>query len=539
MYTLKKHAHARVLRFQLVDSRGFVEKEDLPQAVYKSQPQSGGGLYTMSEGDFPKFNTEYLAGMANLDYRALAKVILSSFDWGISRDELAAIIDEAYGEQWSKPSGNDWYSKDTTPVKHIGEGLYSLHLGYGPTMAFKNVALEFLPRFLDAIIEKLTRRGTKAKVHHVLGASSGDTINAAHFGVKGTENIKSIFMLPERDARTGKGPSEVQALQATHGLMNNPNALTLLVDVPFDPAQDVIKALNGEGFSSFKQEYGITSFNSINIARILAQTVYYFRAYTELIKQGVITSGEEVVFSVPSGNFGDALAGMYAKYMGLPIKIHVATNENDVLDEFIKTGRYAPREEQKVFISNAPSQDIAKSSNLERAIFLACGGDQAKINQWYNVDLKNKGYFEVDAETRRNIQSIFSSSKSTNEQRLGTIQEFLDLYGHPIETHTATAATPTIDGTLADHQRAGTPIVILETSHHAQFRRELSDSGIILPEDGEFQATIDAMRKAEPEEGVHYLRLNLKDLSPEARIEKVRRAVETAATDIFPKRNVN
>jgi threonine synthase len=120
---------------------------------------------------------------------------------------------------------------------------------------------------------------------------------------------------------------------------------------------------------------------------------------------------------------------MYAKFMGLPIEmIHVATNENDVLDEFIKTGKYTPRDEKRVIVSNAPSQDIAKSSNLERAIFLACGGDQKKMNQWYNVDIKEKGYFEVDPETLKNLQSIFSSSKSNDQERLSTIQGILNQY---------------------------------------------------------------------------------------------------------------
>ncbi len=529
--------HFNIFYKQFVDSRGYVDPVDLPDAVQKSQPDKGGGLFSLEEWGLPFFNTDYLKWMADFDYKKLAKVLLWSFEWGISPEDLGKIIDEAYAEQWLKPQGNDWYSKDVTPIKHVWEWLYSLHLGYGPTMAFKNVALEFLPRFLDAIITKLSQRGTKIKTRHVLGASSGDTINAAHHGVKWTQHIKSIFMLPERDPNTGKWPSQVQALQATHGLMNNPNALTLLVDVPFDPAQDIIKALNDDNFRLFKEEYGITSFNSINIARILAQTVYYFRAYTELLKQWVITAGQEVVFSVPSGNFWDALAGMYAKYMGLPIKmIHIATNQNDVLDEFFHTGIYRPRDEKNVRISNAPSQDIAKSSNLERAIFLACGGDQKKMNQWYNIDLKEKGYFEVDAETFKNLKSIFSSSKSTDTERLSTIQGMLDQYWHPIETHTATAATPWLDGTFEEHKKAGTPVIMLETSHLAQFRSELSKEWIILPEDGEFEETINAMRRAQPEQGVHFLRLDLKDKTPTQRIALVQQAVEMAAQDIFPNR---
>ena len=168
------------------------------------------------------------------------------------------------------------------------DNLFSLHLGYGPTLAFKNAALEFLPRILQAM--------TQNKVLTVLGASSGDTINAAHHGVKGT-SIRSIFMLPN------SGPSEVQRLQATYGITNNPNAFTILADAPFDPLQDVVKRINSSEYADFKADHNITSFNSINIARILAQVVYYFRGYTQLIKLGKIRAGDFVNFSVPSGNF--------------------------------------------------------------------------------------------------------------------------------------------------------------------------------------------------------------------------------------------
>ena len=179
------------------------------------------------------------------------------------------------------------------------------------------------------------------------------------------------------------GPSAVQRLQAVNGIVDNPNALTLLAEVPFDPLQDVVKKVNSAEFSEFKAEHNITSFNSINIARILAQVVYYFRAYSELNRKGAIYTGDEVIFSVPSGNFGDALAGYYAKKMGLPIKyIVIATNENDMLHKFFQTGRYEPPKrdgKDYVEVTNAPSMDIAKSSNFERMLFDMCGGDAGRV----------------------------------------------------------------------------------------------------------------------------------------------------------------
>jgi len=274
---------------------------------------------------------------------------------------------------------------------------------------------------------------------HVLGASSGDTINAAHSGVKGT-NINSMFMLPNT------GPSYVQALQAKNGISDNPNALTLLADKPFDPLQDIVKKINGPEYQDFKEEHGITSFNSINIARILAQVVYYFRAYGQLLKNGTIENGEEIVFSVPSGNFGDALAGYYAKKMGVPIKeIHVATNENNMLERFFNTGIYEPPKDadgqDRVDVTNAPSMDIAKSSNFERMLFDITGGDYKKVQQWYK-DLQETGSFQVDDETLGKIQEIFSSSSSTDAERLDTIREMSETYNHGIDPHTASGVHP-------------------------------------------------------------------------------------------------
>lgn len=534
MFSLKIIHSPKVLRKQFLDSRGISDGVILSNAVYYSQPQRGGGLYSPEE--LPKFGLDDIKDMVDIDYRRLAKNILWKFDWGISSERFEQIVDDAYAKQWSQPwNSSEWYSTDITPIKHIGKNLYSLHLGYGPTMAFKNVALEFLPRLLDAIVETLMQELWRNKVLHVLWASSWDTINAAHHGVKWTKHIKSLFMLPARDPDTGKWPSKVQELQATHAIVDNSNALTLLVDTPFDPAQDIIKAINGEVFSKFKEEHWITSFNSINIARILAQTVYYFRAYAELVKQGVIQNGEEILFSIPSGNFGDALACMYAKWMWLPVKkIHIATNENDVLDECLRTGRYQPRDEKRVIVTNAPSQDIAKSSNFERAILLATGNNTAKVNQWFNVDLKEKGYFILDEPTLTVLRETFSSSTSTDNERFDSIRSIWKKYNHGIDPHTATGVVPWERWEF--DQYGNTPIVAVETSHIAQFKDELQAQGIIVPGMDEFDETIHAMQQAKPEEWVHFLRLQLAHLSAEARVWKVMETVEHAARNIFPNR---
>lgn len=465
--SLMKHS------FPLIDSRTGI-RTSLSEGIQTSQPISWG---LWSPEGFPQFSDEQVSAMSHMNYQWLAHAILSRFDFGVSENELSQIISEAY---W-----NQWHNEDITPVKQIGDrNLHSLHLGYGPTFAFKNVALEFLPRLLSRLVTD--------RALHVLWASSGDTINAAHSGVKWT-NINSMFMLPN------KWPSYVQALQAKNGISHNPNALTFLADQPFDPLQDIVKKINKEEFQQFKQENGIISFNSINIARILAQVVYYFRAYSQLLANGNVKSGEEVIFSVPSGNFGDALAGYYAKKMGLPIKtIHIATNENNMLERFFQTGTYEPPKDAAgkdyVWVTNAPSMDIAKSSNFERMLFDITGNDYERVEKWYK-DLNDTGKFQVDDETLGKIQKIFTSSSSTDNQRLSTIKEMSDAYQHWIDPHTAAGVQPFLS------KDSEVPVIFLETSHVAQFGKELEAKGLIVPGMNEFDETIRAMEKNTPIEG--------------------------------------
>ena len=450
----------------LQDSRSS-ERMSLRNAIITSQPYSW-GLWCPKY--FPQVSPETLQNLVWGSYQNLAKYILGLWNFWVSRDSLGQVIDSAYGAQW--------YRKEITPVKHISDNIYSLHLWYGPTFAFKNIALEFLPRILSAMCPD--------KKIHVLWASSGDTINAAHSGVKGT-NIYSLFMLPS------KGPSVVQRLQAEYAISDNPNAFTLLAEIPFDPLQDIVKRINSEEYRNFKERYSITSFNSINIARILAQSVYYFRAYLELISQKSLSYWEKVVFSVPSWNFWDALAGYYALKMGLPIRgIHIATNENDMLDVFLKTWRYEPpKREGKDYIevTNAPSMDIAKSSNFERMLYDITDWDYELVASWYN-NLKELWYFEVWDEILSRIQAMFSSSSSTNSERLEAIEYFAEKYQHGVDPHTAAALVPCmkweIDSTL--------PYIFLETSHIAQFASELKDAWVDVPDMYEFDSEFASMK---------------------------------------------
>ena len=479
----------------LSDSRSG-EQISLRQAIITSQPLSG-GLWCPTY--FPQVSHDELASFSGKRYQDIAKSILGRWNFGVWENELDQIIESAYGKQW--------HHDDITPVKHISGNLYSLHLGYGPTFAFKNIALEFLPRLLSVL--------TEWKIVHVLWASSGDTINAAHSGVKGT-NIRSLFMLP------ALWPSVVQRLQAIHGIVDNPNAFTLLAEVPFDPLQDIVKRINSPEYREFKARYNITSFNSINIARILAQTVYYFRAYAKLFELWAIQIGEKISFSVPSGNFWNALAWYYAMKMWLPIeRINIATNENDMLHVFFETGRYAPpKREGKDFVqvTNAPSMDIAKSSNFERMLYDMVDGDGEKVKGWYTELVKN-GYFEVDSTTLEKIRSLFTSSSSTDSERLDAIRKFWSEYHHGIDPHTAASVVPWMreyewvsSSVIANGvkqssvpEQTSTPLVFLETSHIAQFTTELEASWIFAPGMHEFDDILEKMRTSDVQEGVHFL----------------------------------
>lgn len=480
----------------LSDSRSS-DKSSLALAIQTSQPFSW-WLWCLDY--FPELSLYDINNLVWKSYQKVAYDILNRYDFWITSEELKEIINNAYWLQWHR--------KEITPVKQIWDtNLFSLHLWFWPTFAFKNVALEFLPRLLSVL--------AKWKIINVLWASSWDTINAAHSWVKWT-NIRSIFMLPST------WPSDVQKLQAVNWITNNKNAITLLAEVPFDPLQDIVKKVNSPEYKEFKEKHNITSFNSINIARILAQIVYYFRAYWELLKMWNIKNWEEVIFSVPSGNFGDALAWYYAKKMWLPIKkILIATNENDMLDKFFKTWIYEPPKKDwidYVQVTNAPSMDIAKSSNFERMLYDIYNKDD-KIIKWLYDDLAKNWKFQVDKETLKKIQEIFISSSSTNIDRLELIKTFWEIYNHWIDPHTAASVVPWVKN---EHSlQWNTPVIFLETSHVAQFSTELKKEWIQVPWMDEFDMTLNDMKNSSPREWIDYIKVSWKFNDTFPHIEKV------------------
>lgn len=430
----------------LVDTRDQTNTPiALTHAIKQSQPESG-GLFTPHAADLPQISDAELRAMVGVPYQTVAEIVFSKFDLGLDTDALKNLIKDAYGPQWHRP--------EITPVSTISkeQQLYLLELGHGPTFAFKNVALEFLARYLA--------RTTTEKVLRACGASSGDTINAANYSVAGSSNLRSIFLLPR------EGPSTVQRLQALqHGI---PNALTILIDGDFDDAQSAIKRFNSPDYADWKKSNSVISFNSIQILRVIAQVVYYFRAYAELVQMNAIQQGDQIDFSVPSGNFGDILAGEFASRMGLPVrKLNIATNANDILHRFLVSGTYQPIQNPdgtraRAKITLAPSQDITISSNFERALYLANGENAAQIRTWME-SLKTQGSFTADDATMVNLRKIYTSSVADDTAIIATRTWAYDTHGLIVDPHTATGIHPYIS------KKAEVPTVCLSTSHPLQF----------------------------------------------------------------------
>ncbi|MGD9788983.1 MAG: threonine synthase [Sulfuricellaceae bacterium] len=401
-----------------------------------------GGL-TIAES-YPQISKEELAAWRKLNYRDLAFEVIRRFADDIPAADLKAILDKTY-------TAEAFRSDDITPVKTLEPGLHILGLSYGPTLAFKDVAMQLLGNLFEYV---LAQEGTEL---NILGATSGDTGSAAEYAMRGKKGIR-VFMLSPKGKMSPFQTAQMYSLQ-------DPNIFNLAVEGVFDDCQDIVKAVSND--LSFKDKYKIGTVNSINWARVTAQVVYYFKAYFAVTK----SEDEEVSFSVPSGNFGNVCAGHIARQMGLPIrKLIVATNENDVLDEFFRTGVYRPRPETAH--TSSPSMDISKASNFERFVYDLVGRDPRVVKElWQKVDaggsfdLAQTPYFEKVADFG------FTSGSSNHGDRLTTIRRVFESYGVMIDTHTA-------DGVKVglEHREMGIPLVCLETALPAKFEETIREA---------------------------------------------------------------
>ena len=406
-----------------------------------------GGLYVPAE--FPQFTLEEIGAMAQLSYQERACAVLERFLPDFTREELKAAIAGAYG------TGFD--CEAVAPMAKVGSWAHSLELWHGPTLAFKDMALQLLPYLLTMSGKK---HGEEREVF-ILVATSGDTGKAALEGFLDVPGTRCCVFYPHG------GVSQAQRLQMV--TTGGSNTHVIAVKGNFDDAQTGVKKIFSDpDFAAEMNRQGrvLSSANSINFGRLVPQVVYYFSAYADLLAEGAIKLGDKVNFCVPTGNFGDILAADYAGKAGLPVgKLICASNENNVLTDFIKTGAY-DISGRDFFKTISPSMDILISSNLERLLFDLCGNDGAKVADLM-AQLKEKRMYQVDADMLAKLQAKYAAGyvneAGIREEICRTWQE--DHY--LMDTHTAVASA-----VLRDYiEKTGdkTPCVIVSTASPYKF----------------------------------------------------------------------
>ncbi|TAM34354.1 MAG: threonine synthase [Burkholderiaceae bacterium] len=402
-----------------------------------------GGL-TLPES-FPHVDTQQLESWRALDYPGLAAEVLGLYIDDIPRAELSRLVRQVY-----RP--DVFGAAEIVPLKPLNDGLTLLGLSQGPTLAFKDIAMQFLGHVFEYV---LTQRNATL---NILGATSGDTGSAAEYALRGKRGI-SVFMLSPYGRMSDFQRAQMYSLQ-------DANIHNLALRGVFDECQDIVKKLSGD--LDFKASHHLGAVNSINWARIAAQIVYYFWGWLR-VTHG---PGEQVSFAVPSGNFGNILSGHIARSMGLPVRrLVLATNENNVLEEFFRTGIYRPRSAEQTQATSSPSMDISRASNFERFVFDLVGQDSGKLRELWE-QLGRRGEFDL-SHMRPQFESRygFVSGSSTHADRLRTIRSTYEATGVLIDPHTA-------DGVkvAAHYVESGIPMLVLETALPAKFSKTIEEA---------------------------------------------------------------
>lgn len=410
-----------------------------------------GGLYLPQE--YPQVTGAEMDQWRQLSYADLAFAVLSKYITDIPADDLYSIIRKTYTPDVYRNARADSDAGQITPLRTLAPGLHLLELSNGPTLAFKDMAMQLLGNLFEYALDQ------RGEALNILGATSGDTGSAAEYAMKGKRGIR-VFMLSPHGKMSAFQRAQMYSLQ-------DPNIFNIAIRGVFDDAQDLVKAVSND--QEFKAKFKIGTVNSINWARMCAQIVYYFKGYFAATR----SNDEEVAFAVPSGNFGNICAGHIARMMGLPIgQLILATNENDVLDEFFRTGVYRPRAADQTYHTSSPSMDISKASNFERFIFDLVGRDASKVCRFWSrvdtggsFDIKETAYWDVLPQFR------FTSGMSTHADRLHTIRTTWQKYGVMIDTHTA-------DGLKVglEQYRPGLPLICLETALPVKFEETIREA---------------------------------------------------------------
>ena len=443
-----------------ISTRGGGAPVTAPAAVLRGLAPDG-GLYTLENA--PRLPAGEMAG---LDFGGLARKILSAYLPGYTEEEIARCVEDAYRGTFDHQA--------ICPLRKVG-GAYILELFHGPTAAFKDVALSVLPRLMACAREKERWE----KEIFILTATSGDTGSAALQGFKNVPGIRILAFYPQQ------GISPIQKLQMT--AMDGDNVGVCAVKDHFDAAQSGVKRIFASMPADFCAAHGfsLSSANSINFGQLAPQIVYYYSAYLDLVKQGAIRLGDKVNFSVPTGNFGDILAGYFAKMSGLPVgKLICASNANRVLTDFLSTGVYDKN--RPFFVTTSPSMDILVSSNLERLLFLEGGRDGEMITRLMRA-LQESGVFSVPPETLRAIRAHFSGRCADDARALGALRRVFQETGYLMDPHTAVAWQAMEDEQAESGDQ--TPTVVLATASPFKFPQTvLTALGEAAPQDARAQA---------------------------------------------------
>jgi threonine synthase len=428
-----------------ISTRGHADRKRFCEILLEGLAPDG-GLYLPES--YPQIDEATLAKWRGLSYAGLAFEVLSFYVDDIPAADLKAICDKTYTEEV-------FGSREIVPLKKLDNGLYLEALSNGPTLAFKDMAMQLLGNLFEY---ELARRGEEL---NILGATSGDTGSAAEYAMRGKKGVR-VFMTSPNGRMSPFQQAQMFSLQ-------DENIHNIAVEGVFDDCQDIVKAVSND--LAFKRQYKIGTVNSINWARLMAQVVYYFAGYFQATKSNT----GKVDFTVPSGNFGNVCAGHVARMMGLPIgKLVVATNENDVLDEFFRTGVYRVRGSADTHETSSPSMDISKASNFERFVFDLLGRDGARTKTLFHDQLGSQGSFDLSAEAAFKSAAQrygFVSGKSTHADRLATIRDTHKRFDTTIDTHTA-------DGVKVAREQLqpGVPMIVLETALPIKFAAAIEEA---------------------------------------------------------------
>ncbi len=393
----------------------------------------------------PQVSAETLESWRGLSYADLAFEVLSLFATDIPPDDLRRLTRAAYTPQI-------FNSEDIVPLRPLDGGLSLLGLSEGPTLAFKDMAMQFLGQVFEYVLSK---RGTTL---NIVGATSGDTGSAAEYALRGKKGV-AVFMLSPHGRMSAFQRAQMYSLQ-------DENIHNIAVRGVFDEAQDIVKALAGD--LAFKTKYRLGAVNSINWARIAAQVVYYFHGWLRATER----AGQEVSFAVPSGNFGNILSGHIARSMGLPIRrLVLATNENNVLEEFFRTGVYRPRAAAQTYATSSPSMDISRASNFERFVFDLTGRDTDRVKELWTTMARDGAFDLSDMKDQFESRYGFVSGASSHTDRLATIRSVYDATGVLVDPHTA-------DGVKVAREfvEPGIPMLVLETALPAKFSETIEEA---------------------------------------------------------------